>query len=567
MKKNHQISIVFLALAILQPNINFAQSTKIEGKAKVIAFISPFNKIKIDMLNDQNEFIQEFNLSSATIIKDSKGKPVEPSNIKPGSEIMMTGKKVGYVREVDEIKVTYSFIGDGLKISGVLEKYVPANDYAVIKGERIKLVPGVKIKSGSPNFKGPFNSFLELSIGNRIEIEGSRKEDKYIYASKAVVKENTYTADDQEIFDAMGLQFSSAHLESIYMPGESNNQSKGYDSVSVGYVTFGDAQYKLDTSKYLQRYVNLIGNKIIPFYIQGIPQDVPEKLNIRFYVLDNPLYNAFSLPNGMIFINSGLLSQLDNEAQLAAILGHEITHIIYKHAKERYFGQKKLKNAITGYYAGKAMFGAIKLGGAGQTVNIDEQKPSNESIDIAVMLLYSGLQGNFKPVAEEAAKLLPIIDKIPPASKKAVMGLLYGLRGIASNDHEKDNENDADQVGLYYMQEAGYDPRESAKIWEKFSNLTLTTGNVIEKLNQAARKWVTTSNMYSYTNPINQAGDMIVGKLIDAATDNWFSNYPKASARYRSLNQIISSYYSNEDFSKYQIGESEYKKAKLLANH
>src|SRR2546426_7325972 len=48
--------------------------------------------------------------------------------------------------------------------------------------------------------------------------------------------------------------------------------------------------------------------------------------------MSDPTLNAFAMPNGRIYVHSGLLSRLDNEAQLATILGHEMTHVTSRHA-------------------------------------------------------------------------------------------------------------------------------------------------------------------------------------------------------------------------------------------
>src|ERR687891_1052187 len=49
-------------------------------------------------------------------------------------------------------------------------------------------------------------------------------------------------------------------------------------------------------------------------------------------VLRDPTLNAFAMPNGRIYIHTGLLSRVENEAQLAAVLGHEATHVTHRHA-------------------------------------------------------------------------------------------------------------------------------------------------------------------------------------------------------------------------------------------
>lgn len=55
-----------------------------------------------------------------------------------------------------------------------------------------------------------------------------------------------------------------------------------------------------------------------------------------FGVIDNATPNAFSLPGGYVFVTTGLLKKMTNEAQLAGVLGHEITHVVQKHMLSRY---------------------------------------------------------------------------------------------------------------------------------------------------------------------------------------------------------------------------------------
>ncbi len=63
-----------------------------------------------------------------------------------------------------------------------------------------------------------------------------------------------------------------------------------------------------------------------------MPETVPANLVIRVKVIKSPYLNAFAYPNGMIYIHSGLLARMDSEAQLAAVLAHEMAHCIQRHA-------------------------------------------------------------------------------------------------------------------------------------------------------------------------------------------------------------------------------------------
>ena len=74
----------------------------------------------------------------------------------------------------------------------------------------------------------------------------------------------------------------------------------------------------------LQRYVNLVGNWVA---MQSGRKDV----TWHFGVLDTEDINAFAAPGGYVFVTKGLYRLLDNEAELAGVLGHEIAHVTKKH--------------------------------------------------------------------------------------------------------------------------------------------------------------------------------------------------------------------------------------------
>lgn len=80
----------------------------------------------------------------------------------------------------------------------------------------------------------------------------------------------------------------------------------------------------------VQAYIKQVGKKVVQ--ASGVKQ-TPYQFD--FHVLrDNQTVNAFALPGGQIFITAELLSRLENEAQLAGVLGHEVGHVLGRHAAE-----------------------------------------------------------------------------------------------------------------------------------------------------------------------------------------------------------------------------------------
>ena len=79
----------------------------------------------------------------------------------------------------------------------------------------------------------------------------------------------------------------------------------------------------------LVKYVDKVGQRV------AATSDRPE-LFYRFHVVDDGTINAFALPGGYIYVHRGLLAHFNSEAELAAVLGHEIGHVTARHAVQRY---------------------------------------------------------------------------------------------------------------------------------------------------------------------------------------------------------------------------------------
>jgi Zn-dependent protease with chaperone function len=75
----------------------------------------------------------------------------------------------------------------------------------------------------------------------------------------------------------------------------------------------------------LQPYLDSIGKRIIA------NRPIPDQVEFKFMVLRDPMVQAFTLPNGSVYVTTGLLSLLEDESQLAAVLGHETAHVFQRH--------------------------------------------------------------------------------------------------------------------------------------------------------------------------------------------------------------------------------------------
>ncbi len=100
----------------------------------------------------------------------------------------------------------------------------------------------------------------------------------------------------------------------------------------------------------LQAYLDGVGSKLVPPLAGG-------RLRFRFLVIRDPTINAFALAQGVICIHSGMLARLENEAQLAQVLGHEISHTVLRH-------QLRVHRGLENREAGANVVGAVLASGA-----------------------------------------------------------------------------------------------------------------------------------------------------------------------------------------------------------
>lgn len=157
----------------------------------------------------------------------------------------------------------------------------------------------------------------------------------------------------------------------------------------------------------LQELVDRIGQRIVTnskAQLGGYSFD--------FHVLgDDQTVNAFALPGGQVFITLALLAQLETDAQVAGVLGHEIAHVIARHSAE-HIAKAQLTQGLTG---------------AAVIAAADPDRPGS---------------------AATAAMMAQVIGSL--------INMKYG----------RDDELEADRLGLQFMAEAGYNPRAMTRVME-----------------------------------------------------------------------------------------------------
>ena len=196
------------------------------------------------------------------------------------------------------------------------------------------------------------------------------------------------------------------------------NPATGKQTFTGGLSTAQEVKIGRDQHpKIMKQFGGEYGSPELKRYVESIGQLLAQTVERRdiqykFTVLNSPIVNAFAVPGGYIYITRGLMTLADNEAQLAGVLAHELGHLTALHHARRY-GQGMLANILLG---GVAIAGGGSLAQAGQLG--------------AVALLQS---------------------------------------------YSRENEFEADDLGIRYMSRAGYDPQELAGFLAKLrANSRLT---------------------------------------------------------------------------------------------
>lgn len=166
---------------------------------------------------------------------------------------------------------------------------------------------------------------------------------------------------------------------------------------------------KVSTDKKLQDRVKRIGERIAA--VSGRSDFAWE-----FTVIQDDTPNAFCLPGGKVFFYTGILKITENDDQIATVMGHEIAHALARHGAERMSMQSA------------SNIGAQVLAAA---LNVPAQ--------------YQNLYAQAYGVTSQVGLILPYSRKF---------------------------EHEADQIGVYLMWKAGYNPAQALKFWENMARLS-----------------------------------------------------------------------------------------------
>ncbi len=201
---------------------------------------------------------------------------------------------------------------------------------------------------------------------------------------------------------AIPFLLASLAVAALALHGCATNPATGKRQISF-VSTSQEAQMGRESDPAVIEQYGLYGDSTVGHYVDSVGQRLASvselpRLGWHFRLLDSPVVNAFAIPGGYIYVTRGILAYLNSEAQLAGVLGHEIGHVTARHSAQQI---TRSQIAGVGLLASAVFVGALRP--------------------------YTGL---------------------------ASQGL-----GLLFLKYSRDNESQADELGVGYATRAGYDPR------------------------------------------------------------------------------------------------------------
>ncbi len=360
--------------------------------------------------------------STVAILDDriqlAKGGHVEPRDASGGPPPTFATLTTGELLEAEGVwQAKHQFSADRILVEpGFVDKSV--HESAYLQGEP---TDGSLIAAGEPaelkadgewltigpktHREWPAASVAAAKASSTSEARAANAPPAALYAGRQIrysgVRREDGKVDTQniELHDpAPPEAYNLPHDEQV-LPGK--DPQSGIDVLEFRRGKKVDGRLKLFQVREVQEYVADLGTSLLPAGARG----TSHPLEFRFFVVEDASINAQALPDGTVLVNTGLLGAVENEAELAFVMSHEISHVLQVHS----------------------------------------WREANETRAARVGLIIAGVAGAYF-VGDLSLFLAGL-----------------GMEAVV-NGHQRGLENQADRIGLQTIIDRGYDPREATKL-------------------------------------------------------------------------------------------------------
>jgi hypothetical protein len=236
----------------------------------------------------------------------------------------------------------------------------------------------------------PLQSLADITPGVYMTYKGVENLDGSLIASDVVFVKNEKTKQEKEVWQKLRIK------------EKESKKTNSFDMMKIA-----GEKFKVLPEDGIQEYVNNLGRSLVPEYQKNLPDDDENKIPFRFVVIYEKDINAGAYATGTIVIHHDVFNYIENEAQLAFLLSHEIAHATQEHQVRALNNKKKTRTWL-------------KVGA------------------IASYAMGYGMLARTFAMTEQAMRV----------------------------GYQRSVENQADRIGMATMIQYGYDPREAPRLWK-----------------------------------------------------------------------------------------------------
>jgi hypothetical protein len=407
---------LFMAIVFCNGAAVNAKSVKIHGYVTEVHSERSFEIDEYKIMRDQSltldfekeegsvvdEPVSSIRIGTELEIKgdlDMKTGELSARSIKVYSTELRRLKRTALVEQIPELRKTNAYWEGTLRVDGqVLSvnettqvNIVPSNAQKKSRKEAAKRAKkAAATDAQEPEPEGVVLTKLDdLHTNMFVAYEGRRRQDGRIDATKLTFKDNEMTNGEARLWKTL------------------TPKVRAFKGTGPGEIRVGGGKFKITANPEAQQYIQRLGESLIPPLQRDLAKGDANKIPFQFYLIDSKVPNAFATANGVVCVHTAMLSGVENEAQLAFVIGHEIAHATEKHTLRQMEFHKKKRLAL--------------------------------QVGAAVAQAYG---------------------------KNGVKDLLVLTSATIQNGYQRFLEDQADRVGMEYMIAAGYDAREAPRAWK-----------------------------------------------------------------------------------------------------